>query len=306
MKVRTNTPPTHTSAVMKISKFDALSATSNHLNLRFEEQDLTSFAGLVIFQRLFAHLGLYKRLARCFRHVKVRSIYPCAKIILLLVVHFLLGFRCLRQSGFYADDPMLLRVLGLKRLPSVSTISRSLSSLDKTSVESLETLRTDLVLDRLAELDSARITLDFDGSVIGTKRQAEGAAVGFNKNKKGQRSYYPLYCTVAQTGQVLGVLNRSGNVHDSNGAREFIVKCITAVRQVRTSRTLIEVRMDSAFFSDQIVQTLEDIGVRYTISVPVERFGALKAMIDEPEGPIKNRINGILYFRRRGLDKDRF
>jgi hypothetical protein len=242
---------------MKISKSDALSATSNHLNLRFEEQDLTSFAGLVIFQRLFAHLGLYRRLARCFRHVKVRSIYPCAKIILLLVVHFLLGFRCLRQSGFYAYDPMVLRVLGLKRLPSVSTIWRNLCSLDKTSVENLETLRTDLVLDRLAELDSARITLDFDGSVIGTKRQAEGAALEFNKNKKGQRSYYPLHCTVAQTVQVLGVLNRSGNVHDSNGARCFIVKCITAVRQVRTSRTLIEVRMDSAFFSDQIVQTLE-------------------------------------------------
>lgn len=40
------------------------------------------------------------------------------------------------------------------------------------------------------------------------------------------------------------------------------------------------------FFSDQIVQTLEDIGVRYTISVPFERFAALKAMIDEPEKPI--------------------
>jgi hypothetical protein len=286
MEVRTNTFPNHTSAPMKISKLDALSATSNHLNLRFEEQSLTSFSGLVIFQSLFARLGLYRRLARCFRHVPVRAIYPCAKIILLLIVHFLLGFRCLRQSCFYADDPMVLRVLGLKRLPSVSTISRNLSSLDETSAKNLETLRTDLVLDRLAQLDSPRITLDFDGSVIGTKRKAEGVAVGFNKNKKGQRSYYPLYCTVAQTGQVLGVLNRSGNVHDSNGARDFIIQCITAVRQVRTSRTVIEVRMDSAFFSDQIVQTLEDIGVRYTISVPFERFAALKAMIDEPEEPI--------------------
>jgi hypothetical protein len=34
--------------------------------------------------------------------------------------------------------------------------------------------------------------------------------------------------------------------------------------------------------------------VRYTISVPFERFAALKAMIDEPEEPFKNRINGIL------------
>jgi hypothetical protein len=40
--------------------------------------------------------------------------------------------------------------------------------------------------------------------------------------KKGQRSYYPLYCTVAQTGQVLDVLHRSGNVRDSNGGETFV------------------------------------------------------------------------------------
>ena len=48
-------------------------------------------------------------------------------------------------------------------------------------------------------------------------------AVGYNKKKKGQRSYYPLFCTVAQTGQVLDVWHRAGNVHDSNGARAFIL-----------------------------------------------------------------------------------
>jgi hypothetical protein len=44
--------------------------------------------------------------------------------------------------------------------------------------------------------------MDFDGSVISTGRVAEGTAVGFNKKKKGQRSYYPLFCTIAQTTQV--------------------------------------------------------------------------------------------------------
>ena len=49
----------------------------------------------------------------------------------------------------------------------------------------------------------SRVTLDFDGSVQSTGRHAEGTAVGFNKQKKGARSYYPLFCTVAQTAQVL-------------------------------------------------------------------------------------------------------
>lgn len=267
---------------MKISKSDALSATYSRPELRFEEQKLTSFSGLVLFQSLFAHLGLYRRLARCFRHSAVCPIYPQAKIILLLIVHLLLGFRCLRDSRYYAHDPMVLRVIGLRQIPAVSTISRQLASLDEYSVQNLEALRTDLVLDRLATLDSPRITLDFDGSVIGTKRRAEGTAVGFNKSKKGQRSYYPLYCTVAQTGQVLGVLNRSGNVHDSNGAKQFVLECIAAVRAVRRERrTLIEVRMDSAFFGDEILSALEQARVRYTISVPFARFAALKEKIDD-------------------------
>ena len=79
-------------------------------------------------------------------------------------------------------------------------------------------------------LGLARVTLDFDGSVIATGRFAEGTAVGFNRKKKGQRSYYPLFCTLAQTGQVLDVWHRPGNVRDANGAMAFIQDCISEIR----------------------------------------------------------------------------
>ena len=123
------------------------------------------------------------------------------------------------------------------------------------------------------------LTIDFDGSVIGTSRHAEGTAVGFNKAKKGQRSYYPLLCTIAQSSQVLAVLNRSGNVHDSNGAQAFIMRCVALVREALPT-VAIELRMDSAFFSDEIVSMLDSLVVQYTISVPFERFAELKEKIE--------------------------
>ena len=43
----------------------------------------------------------------------------------------------------------------------------------------------------------------------------------------------------------------------------------------------LEVRMDSAFFSDAMVQCLEKLGVEYTISVPFERFVLLKERIEK-------------------------
>jgi hypothetical protein len=93
--------------------------------------------------------------------------------------------------------------------------------------------------------------------VLSTSRKAEGTAVGFNKKKKGARSYYPLFCTIAQTGQVFDFYHRPENVHDSKGAREFIQQCLEALQQ-QLPGILLEVRMDSAFFSQEIVTLLND------------------------------------------------
>ena len=247
--------------------------------LRFEDQRLTSFAGLVVIQRFFQLISFKIRLHTCFRHLSQGKIFNRATIFMQLVVHLLLGFRELRDAAHYQDDPLVQRVLGLKHLPDVATISRMLKNADQKSVDKLRQFLTDMLLERIDSLALRRITLDFDGSVQSTKRRAEGTAVGFNKKKKGARSYYPLFCTLAQTGQVLNFLHRSGNVHDSKGAREFILQCVQQVRD-RLPGVIIEVRMDSAFFSDEIVTALNEQGVEFTISVPFERFVQLKQMIE--------------------------
>jgi len=247
--------------------------------LKFEKQALTSYAGLVLFQQLFAVLDLKARLRSCFRHQAAGKVFDRAALFLQLIVHLLLGFRDLRHCRTYRDDPLVLRILGLKRLPDAATLSRMLKHADPRSAENLRRLMREMIFERLAVLGLPRLTLDFDGSVLATRRRAQGTAVGFNKKRKGTRSYYPLFCTIAQTGQVLDVLYRSGNVHDSNGARTFILACIEAVQEALPN-TVIEVRMDSAFFSDEIITALHARRIEFTISVPFERFCQLKAMIE--------------------------
>jgi hypothetical protein len=188
--------------------------------IRFEDQRLTSFAGLVVYQSLFSRIGLKQQLAWCFRHLTVSPIFGHGVVVLLLIVHRLLGYRRFQDTRYYQDDPMVHLLLGLKRLPDVATVSRTLAGLDDASVTHLRQLVRQRVLDQLGGLVLARFTLDFDGSVLLTGRFAEGTAVGFNRKKNGQRSYYPLFCTIAQTGQVLDVWHRPGNVHDSNGAKD--------------------------------------------------------------------------------------
>ncbi|MDP6736970.1 MAG: IS1380 family transposase [Nitrospinaceae bacterium] len=265
---------------MKPSKSNVQSKTHSLPDVKFENQALTSFAGLILLQKFFAAINLKQHLQNCFLHLNNGKVFNRALIFLQLVVHVILGYRELQDSRYYRDDPLIKRLLGLNQLPDVATLSRALKQADAESVAALRSLLRDLVFERLQILAPMRITLDFDGSVQSTQRRAEGTAVGFNKKKKGARSYYPLFCTLAQTGQVIDFLHRPGNVHDSKGAQAFILACIDAVRAV-APQALIEVRMDSAFFSDEIIDALEDREVEFTLSVPFERFVNLKSLIDQ-------------------------
>jgi len=249
------------------------------LDVRFEAQSLTSYSGLILYQHFFPLIGIKERLWRCFRHLKVSPTYSHHVVMMLLVVHLIIGHRKLRDVDYYRDDEMVKRVLGLKRLPDVSTISRSLGSADEVSVEKVRDESRNLVIERLSTEGLSRVTLDFDGSVLSTGRHAEGTTVGFNKKKKGARSYYPLFCTIAQTDQVLDVHHRPGNVHDSNGADAFIGQCIHSVRSA-LPRVKTETRIDSAFFNETIAERLHSTDVEFTISVPFERFTELKGMIE--------------------------
>lgn len=263
---------------MKLSRNAVRRKTHAIPTLRFEQQRLTSFAGLLLFQVLFGRLDLKRRLRACFE--TSGAIYHRAAIVLGLIVHLLLGYRQLRDARYYRDDPMVRRLLGLARLPDVATVSRCLAETSRASIERMRRLCRELVLERLVALAPRRLTLDFDGSVISTGRWAEGTAVGFNKKKKGQRSYYPLFCTLAQTGQVFDLLHRPGNVHDSRGAKDFLIACIEQIRAVLPG-VVLEVRLDSAFFSDEVVRTLHELGVEFSISVPFERFFGLKQRIED-------------------------
>ena len=207
---------------MRFRKQDIFARFHKLPRLRFEDQQLTSFAGAIVFQLLFRRLDLKNRLKSCFPAKSAATFAPHV-IVWVLIVHLLLGFRRLRDVDYYRDDPVVLRLLGLRRLPDVATISRALAKMGHSSIEKVRHLSSTLVVQALRRERFPRLTLDFDGSVSSTCGHAEGTAVGYNPKKKGARSYYNLFCTVAQTGQFFDVLHRPGNVHDSKDAHVFMM-----------------------------------------------------------------------------------
>ena len=111
---------------VKCSRSDVRRKAHALPEIKFEDQTLTSFAGLVLLQKFFATLQLKTRLAACFRAFRQGKVFDRAGLFLQLIVHRLLGFRELQDVRYYQDDPLVKRLLGLKRLPDVSTLSRML------------------------------------------------------------------------------------------------------------------------------------------------------------------------------------
>ncbi|NNF99403.1 MAG: hypothetical protein HKM93_08495 [Desulfobacteraceae bacterium] len=153
--------------------------------LHFEDQRLTSSSGLLIFQLLFKRIDLKNKLKKCFEHLKIFPIFGPHLIVMLLIVHLIIGFHRLRELDYYRDDPIVLRLMGLRKLPDVSTISRTLSKMDTDGVEKVRLLSRSLVIEGLGREKLPRITLDFDGPSNRQKAMRKVPPLVLTKLKKG-------------------------------------------------------------------------------------------------------------------------
>ena len=134
---------------MKLSKTQFHANVHSFPELRFEDQRLSSFSGSVVLQAFFQKLRLKDRLQECFAHRDEALVVGFRSVVLILIVHLMLGYRRLRDIDRYREDPVVLRTLGLKRMPHISTISRTLSRVDRGSAEKVRQLSRELVMARL-------------------------------------------------------------------------------------------------------------------------------------------------------------
>src|SRR5207302_5556037 len=142
-------------------------------------------------------------------------------------------------------------------------------------------LNEEVVLDTLARLPLPRLTLDVDGTVVRTGATVAWAFRGFNPHHRKDLSYYPLVAHVAQTGHILRLKNRPGNVHDSKQSAAFLRELIVAVR-ARLGRSLpLEFRMDAAFFQRDVLRLLAARRCAYAIKVGYWSWLPLKQLAAE-------------------------
>ena len=266
---------------MRLSRTDFHSACKSFFKIEFASQDITAFGGLELIRRYFRLIKLSRTVRSVFARYHLGGDYRAIDMILVIVVLILVGGRRLDHLNYLCEDPLVKRFCGLLRLPRERSVARWLKRFGQKSLEALVEINSQIVCEAIEKEKLGRLTLDIDGSVITTGASVSWAFRGFNPHRRKDPSYYPILAHLAQTGHILRVKNRPGNVHDSKGAVAFVRDVIDDVR-IRLGRALpLEFRMDGAFFQREIIELLKRRGAGYAIKVPFFKWLGLLAVIRE-------------------------
>lgn len=264
---------------MRLSRADFFSSCKSFLKIEFAPQDITAFGGLELMRRYLALIDLGRRVRGVFARYEVGGDYRALDMILVIVVLILVGGRRLDHLNYLCDDPLVKRFCGLLRLPRERSVARWLKRFTHNSLRALVEINSEIVFEAIEKQSLARLTLDIDGSVMSTGATVGWAFRGFNPHHRKDPSYYPILAHLAQSGHILRVKNRPGNVHDSKGAVAFLRELIDDVRVRLGSSLPLEFRMDGAFFQREIIELLERTKSRYAIKVPFMKWLGLVPII---------------------------
>jgi len=245
----------------------------------FGAERLTSYAGLEMVSRYFRRIDLSGRVRRVLAPFEVGSDYGAFRLVLVVIGLVLVGGRRTEHLRYLTHDALFARFCGLRRLPTDRTVVNWLKRFTMTGVRALGAMVTELVFDQVDRLRLSRLTIDLDGTVLRTGTQVRWAVRGFNPHHPKDPSYYPLLAHLAQTGQILRVKNRPGNVHDSHGAEDMVRELVGEIRRRFGRRLPIEFRMDAAFFQETLLKRLARLGCGYAIKVPFWQWLGLKNLV---------------------------
>jgi hypothetical protein len=107
-----------------------------------------------------------------------------------------------------------------------------------------------------------QVTLDVDSLPVEVHGEQPGSAYNGHYHT---RIYHPLVALLAESGDLLDVRLREGQVHTANAALEFIEPVLTRVERYVSQK--VALRMDAGFPEDTLLSYLEQRGTAYVARV---------------------------------------
>ena len=237
-------------------------------NICYEPSERTSglaAGGMGAMHLLAQQSGLVKLIDTHLHLLKRHLPYHESDHVLNLAYNVLAGGSRIEHLELRRNDEVYLDALGAERIPDPTTAGDFCRRFQSSDVERLlecinaARLR---VWRRQPKAFFREAVIDGDGTIAPTAGECkEGMQLAYN----GQWGYHPLLISLANTGEPLYVLNRSGNRPSAEGAAAYFDRAITLCRRAGFQK--IRLRGDTDFSQTQYLDDWDRAGVKFVFGI---------------------------------------
>jgi hypothetical protein len=211
-------------------------------NIRYELAERArgiSCGGVGLVHQMAVQLGLGAAIDERLTLLKQHLPYHESDHVLHIAYNALCGGTCLEDLELRRNDEAFLDALGVERLPDPTTAGDFCRRFAPESIDQLFAAVDEVRRKVWARQPASffdRATIDMDGTMVPTTGECKE---GIGRSYKKVWGYHPLVISLAETGEVLRVLNRSGNRPSHEGAAEQVDGLLTLCRQAGFRRVLL-------------------------------------------------------------------
>jgi Transposase DDE domain group 1 len=192
--------------------------------------DATSYGGIAAVHRLVTRLGLAQEIDRKLKLLKVHLPYHESDHVLNLAYNVMCGGTRLEDIERLRHDTAYMNALGAELIPDPTTAGDFCRRFGEADVlglmESINEVRPKLWRGRAREMLGPVAYIDVDGTIAPTHGEQKS---GMGLSYKGIWGYAPLIVSLANTREVLYVVNRPGNAPSHTDAAVWIDRAIDLV-----------------------------------------------------------------------------
>jgi len=268
----------------------------------FAARNLTSNAGLYLLLENAKANGIFDLIntSLVFDHPSTNKI-KMNHIKTMLCGHYI-GIDRLERIKLLQGDP-LVEAFGIS-VKEPETVSRFLGNFSYKTTQMLRYINFKVFKKLLRKKKLKSITIDIDSSVVNVEGHQEGAVKGYNPKKPGNNCYNIQFAFCDELKAYITGFVRSGNTYTANGAAEMIKEIVA---HIKTDDLEILFRMDSGYFDDEIITTIESAGCQYLIKG--KEYPTLASQVTAPTISFtkgeENRETTELVTKLNTWDKDR-
>jgi hypothetical protein len=205
--------------------------------------------GIGAIHALARRLGLINRIDQRLQLLKIHLPFHESDHVLNFAYNALCEGTCLQDIELRRNDEVFLDALGARRIPDPTTAGDFCRRFGEADIRTLQEVFHDVRLQVWAEQPQeffSQAILDMDGTLVETTGQCkQGMDIAYD----GTWGYHPLVLTLANTGEVLSVVNRPGNRPSHEGAAAEVDRCLQVCFQGGFRKVLL--RGDTDFSQTQ-------------------------------------------------------